>query len=257
MIISYFNKEKIIKSQYNAKFKKSAKNGTQEPTRFYETKEYPCNLFQQDKNKLWKNAIDFYCFSESMRRFKHDLRQPLTIIGLVADDLQQCFEHNELDAQTLTQNVQTLHNQVKRLDTMLVEFVAKNMRDDAAILLNVATIVQQFQSSFEDTLCITIDTETSVWGQENMVLCLFYAFFEMLQSYQANIDNDSPLHICIAQSGANFECDFTNLKNHIGTFQTILTACNNALKRQKIDFYFGLSPTKTGGVLGFFHQNTP
>lgn len=243
MIISYFHKEKIIKSKKSMSFKKNAKNAGQEAARFCEAKNQECALFQKTKTKLLKKSIELYCLYEQLRHFKHDARQPLSVVGLVAHDLQSCLEYDELDTKSIAQNAQSLHNQVQRLDSMLGAIAQQNANE--AQRIEIAHIVRAIASDFADSIRIELDESAYLIGQPELVACIFYAFFEMFAQSGAQIR--------LEQSGAHFVCaNAQNLPS--ATLQTLLDAHNKTARAQGIDTLFTLATKDNGGSLSFSHS---
>ena len=245
MIISYFNKEKIIKSKKTISFKKIAKNAGQEATTLCESKNLSCELFQQTKTKLLKKSIELYCIYEQLRHFKHDARQPLSVVGLVAHDLEYCLEYGELDTESLAQNAQSLHNQVQRLDSMLgaiAQQEAQRSKAQGAQRIELAHIVQALADDFADSLSVELEESAHLIGQPELVACIFYAFFEMF--------GQSGAQIAIAQDGAQFVCaNAQNLPS--ATLQTLLDAHNKMARTEGIDSFFEFITTADGGSLFF------
>lgn len=240
MIISYFNKNKIIKPKKSIRFKKSAKNGEQDAARFHETKNQAYTLFQKTKTKLLKKTREIYCLHEQLRHFKHDARQPLSVVGLIAHDLEHCLEYDELDIETIAQNAQSLHNQVQRLDCMLDSIVQQNTQKTQKIQMD--SIVQQYANDFADSLSVALDESVSLFGQPELIECLFYTFFEMFGQISTQIS--------IEANGAHFTCECTpNLPNK--ELQTLMDAHNRMAHKQGIETYFTLTTNANKGFLAF------
>ena len=240
MIISYFHKEKMIKSKNSISFKKNAKNAGQEAASFCESKNQELELFQKTKTKLLKKSIELYCLYEQLRHFKHDARQPLSVVGLIAHDLETCLEYGELDSEGIAQNAQSLHNQVQRLDSMLGAIAQQDI--GALQRIELAGIVRALASDFGDSLSVAMDTTAHLIGQPELVACIFYAFFEMF--------GQSGAQVSIAQDGAHFVCaNAQNLPS--ATLQTLLDAHNKMARGQGAQTFFELATKADEGSLFF------
>ncbi|MDE6978974.1 MAG: hypothetical protein K2O85_05330, partial [Helicobacter sp.] len=154
--------------------------------------------------------------------------------------LEHCLEYDELETETLAQNAQNLHKQVQRLDCMLDSIAQQNTQKVQKIQID--SIVQQCANDFADSLSVVLDKSAYLFGQHELIECLFYTFFEMF--------GQTSTQISIETNGAHFTCEcMPNLPNK--ELQTLIDAHNRMAHQQRIETYFTLTTSANKGFLAF------
>lgn len=225
MLVSYFNKEKIIEDRKN---KENSNNYI------------ICDADVKHNSKVFlEHGIKSYCMDEKIYAFAHDVRQPISVLSLIASDLEQSFEYGEIDAQYIHNTAQMLRNQTKRLDGML-DVMLESLHGLCTQVQKQAVyeIIEDIEHHFDDNVHLFIDCLACVWGQPYLLTCLFYSLFCGIQSYCASTKQDSiTLHITPQQ--LHFCCkDKQAFITHAQQFHYLLKACNRCVSRQKIPFRF-------------------
>ena len=100
------------------------------------------------------------------RKIAHEIKNPLTPIGISADDLRRSYQENLPEfADTLDRNTRTIRSEVNRLTRLLDEFVSfARMRPPEIQTVDVWEIMNRIESLYSDAITndrLRVETNTS------------------------------------------------------------------------------------------------
>jgi len=100
------------------------------------------------------------------RKIAHEIKNPLTPIGISADDLRRSYQENLPGfADTLDRNTRTIRSEINRLTRLLDEFVSfARMRPPEIKTVDVSDIMNRIKSLYADAISkrkLRLETKTS------------------------------------------------------------------------------------------------
>lgn len=152
------------------------------------------NLQQE---KLIASQARFAAMGEMVANIAHQWRQPLNSLGLILDDIQDAYQHRELDGHYLRQSIDKALQKIDRMSSTIDLFqsrlggeISKTVFSVRDVINDTVELVQDYLTSKNITLSVDAEDTFHAYGSPDELS-------QVLQNLIANardalLDDDSP-----------------------------------------------------------------